>query len=112
MPARIGRELKAAQARGELARADGSTHHRPKEGVPAGNAFRAATLTDLGMTGTQAIGRPEVPGWNFWQNSRAELCRPRGPGDRPRIGSGPGARGTGDAGREQRGFNSRREFKP
>jgi len=45
--ARIGAELKAAQERGEVARPDGSTHHRPK--VPALRAPSAATLPDLGI---------------------------------------------------------------
>lgn len=51
--ARIGAELKAAQERGELARADGSTHHRPKEGVRASDTF-PTTLDALGIPSRRA----------------------------------------------------------
>jgi hypothetical protein len=40
-------ERKAAQERGEVARADGSTHHRPKVSEP--RTPSAATLPDLGI---------------------------------------------------------------
>lgn len=46
--ARIGTELKAAQERGENAKADGSTHHRPQEGVRVGDTL-PLTLSDLGI---------------------------------------------------------------
>jgi ParB family chromosome partitioning protein len=46
--ARIGAELDAAQRRGEVARADGSTHHRPKEGVRTADAL-PPTHADLGI---------------------------------------------------------------
>lgn len=50
---RIGQELIAAQQRGELARPDGSTHHRPKEGLAEAKPF-PATLSEIGITYRQA----------------------------------------------------------
>lgn len=52
--ATIGAKIAEAQERGDLARADGSTHHRPKEGVPAGNAF-PPTLAQAGFTRKAAM---------------------------------------------------------
>ena len=45
---RIAREYAGAQVRGEVAKADGTTHHRPKEGVPATDTL-PATVDDLGL---------------------------------------------------------------
>lgn len=50
---RIGQELIAAQQRGELARADGSTHHRRAEGLQDAKPF-VPTLADIGVSYRQA----------------------------------------------------------
>jgi hypothetical protein len=54
--AQIGRELRLAQERGEVARPDGSTHHRPKEGVRSADTL-PATLPELGIPRQPAHGK-------------------------------------------------------
>lgn len=46
---RLATEIDAGQERGEVARADGSTHHRPAEGVRSPDTLPPATLDDLGF---------------------------------------------------------------
>jgi hypothetical protein len=45
---RIAREYDEAKARGEVAKADGTTHHRPKEGVHDADTL-PATIPELGL---------------------------------------------------------------
>src|SRR5690606_33695157 len=66
---RMADEIDSAQERGEVARPDGSTHHRPAEGVHAPDTF-TATLDDLG------VPRQRLSEWRDVRDADPEVVSP------------------------------------